>query len=80
MKKIMLIAVCCCALCGCGNMDWFDYHWTFDEALVRKPDGTFERVNVVAWHDYKHSDMISIETKDNVICTHSCNVVLIKNK
>ena len=76
-----IFAICSCIFVGCGNMDIFDiYHWTFDEALVRKLDGTFEKVKVVSWHDYSGSNMIAVETKDQVICTHSCNVMLIKNK
>ena len=75
-----IFAICSCIFVGCGNMDLFDYHWTFDEALVRSPDGSFEKVRVVSWHDYNNSDMIAVETKDKVICTHSCNVMLIKNK
>lgn len=77
---LAIVAISCCICVGCGNMDIFDYHWTFDEALVRSPDGSFERVRVVSWHDYENSDMIAVETKDKVICTHSCNVMLIKNK
>lgn len=73
---LAIVAISCCICVGCGNI----YHWTFDEALVRSPDGSFERVRVVSWHDYENPDMIAVETKDKVICTHSCNVILIKNK
>ena len=65
---------------GCGNMDIIDVHWTFDEAIVKCPDGKIEKVKIVSWHDFASSDMIQIETERQVICTHSCNVILIKNK
>ena len=44
------------------------------------PDGTSNRVRVTGWHDFEKSDMIQVETKDAVYCTHSANVILIKNK
>ena len=69
-----------CAVSGCGNMSLFDVHWTFDEAIIRMPDGKCEKVKVVGWHDFENSDMIQIETSNQVFCTHSANVILIKNK
>lgn len=84
MKKIIAITttVLLCTLCGgCGNMDIIDINWTFDEAIVKYPDGKCERVKIVSWHDYFNgSDMIQIETETQVLCTHSANVILIKNK
>ena len=78
--KSTLIAALCLSIAGCGNMDIFDYHWTFDEALVKCPDGSFRKVHVKRWHDFDNSDMVAVETETQVFCTHSCNIVLIKNK
>lgn len=64
---------------GCGNMDILDYHWTFNRAYV-KMNGQWVEVEVKGWHDYDNSDMIAVETKDQVLVTHSCNVVLVKDK
>lgn len=64
---------------GCGNMDFVDWHWTFDEALIKVGD-KWQSVDVKAWHDYDGSDMVAVETQSQVFVTHSCNVVLIKNK
>lgn len=83
MKKAIAITtiVLLCTLCGgCGNMDIIDVHWTFDEAIVKMPDGKCEKMKIVSWHDFDNSDMVQIETKTQVLCTHSCNVILIKNK
>ena len=67
-------------LTGCGNMNIIDWHWTFDEAIVKMPDGKCEKIKLVGWHDFEKSDMIQIETEEQVFCTHSANVILIKNK
>jgi len=48
-------------------------------ALV-KVGGEWKEVPVKGWHDYDNSDMVAVETDDQVLVTHSCNVVLIKNK
>ena len=65
---------------GCGNMSLLDTHWTFDEAIIKSPDGSTISVKVKSWHDFENSDMVQVETPDRVYCTHSCNVILIKNK
>lgn len=74
-----LIAIPFALLCGCGNMDLIDWHWTFDKAII-KIGNESQVVDVTAWHDYDDSDMIAIETRTQVFVTHSANVVLIKNK
>ncbi|MBR6733624.1 MAG: hypothetical protein IKL96_04415 [Kiritimatiellae bacterium] len=79
MRTVLAIALAL-TLSGCGNMSLFDLHWTFKKALVRMPDGTCREYEIEAWHDFENSDMIQIETKHEVICTHSVNVLLIKSK
>jgi len=77
MKYIVAIALM--LLAGCGNMDFIDWHWTFDKALIKMGD-KWQEVEVKNWHDYNRSDMVAVETKTQVFVTHSVNVVLIKNK
>lgn len=67
-------------LSGCGNMDFVDWHWTFNKARIRLNDNKWEEVKVKRWHDYDNSDMIAIETPHAVYVTHSVNVILIKEK
>lgn len=69
-----------CVLGGCGNMDILDYHWTFNRALIKTDGGKWREVELKAWHDYKDSDMIAVETATQVLVTHSANVILIKDK
>ena len=82
MKKILIVATIGLSLLfsGCGNMDFVDWHWTFNKARIKVNDNKWEEVEVKRWHDYDNSDMIAIETKDKVYVTHSANVVLIKDK
>ncbi len=84
MKKIIaitavLVLAAFAFIYGCGNMDIVDWHWTFDKALV-KVGSEWKTLDIKNWHDYDNSDMIAVETEDQVLVTHSCNVVLIKNK
>lgn len=73
-------ALCAVWFVGCGNMSLVDWHWTFDEAIIKTPDGKCMTVKVKNWHDFERSDMVQIETADKVFCTHSANVILIKHK
>lgn len=81
MKKLVMALLLASAglISGCGNMDVMDWHWTFHRAYVRTADG-WKSVKVKNWHDYDGSDMIAVETDTNVYVTHSCNVVLVKDK
>ena len=81
LTAVLLVLTGVSVICkGCGNMSILDLHWTFDEAIVKMPDGKCERIKLVGWHDFEQSDMIQIETEEQVFCTHSANVILIKNK
>ena len=75
---VALVAIC--SINGCGNMDFVDWHWTFDTAIIKCPDGNCTTVKVKSWHDFDNSDMVQIETENNVYCTHSANIILIKTK
>lgn len=82
MKKITAIAFASIMMfvSGCGNMDIMDWHWRFDKALIKMSDDKWHEIKVQRWHDYEKSDMIAVETDDNVYVTHSMNVILIKIK
>lgn len=82
MKKTIAIALASTMmlLSGCGNMDFVDWHWTFDKARIKVDENKWEEVSIKKWHDYDGSDMIAIETEDHVYVTHSANVILIKSK
>lgn len=85
MKKILitlaisvLLLTSVAALTACGNMDMIDTHYTYDEAMIKLPDGTTVTVEVEQWTDYSDSDMVQVTTVDGVVYfTHSSNVVLI---
>ena len=81
MKKTIAIALASAMmlLSGCGNMDFVDWHWTFNKAHI-KIDGKWQEVEVKRWHDYDNSDMVAVETEKQVFVTHSMNVVFIKDK
>ena len=83
MKKIIIAFVILLALTlsSCGNLDMIDTHYTYNEAMIKLPDGTSITVNVKQWTDYSDSDMVQITTYDGTVYfTHSSNVVLIGSK
>lgn len=79
MKKLIVIMACAAALAGC-NRSILDWHWSFNRAIVRMPDGSCQEYKVTSWIDFENSDMIQFETDTAVFCTHSANVILIKVK
>lgn len=79
MKKLIAIMACAAAVAGC-NRSILDLHWSFQRAIVRMPDGICKEYKIKSWMDYDYSDMVQIETDTEVLCTHSANVILIKDK
>ena len=82
LTKVVIFALLLMfTLSSCGNMDVFDTQYTYNEAMIKLPDGTAITVTVEEWTDYSDSDMVQITTPDGkVYFTHSSNVVLIGNK
>ena len=83
MRRIILLLalLSMLVLSSCGNMDMIDTHYTYDEAMIKLPDGTAITVTVEEWTDYSDSDMVQITTPDGTVYfTHSSNVVLIGSK
>lgn len=61
---------------GCGNKDMFDTVYTFDEAIIRLPDGTVISGEVESWRDYE-GDQLQIKIDGVTYLVHSSQVVLI---
>lgn len=80
MKRIivMLLALMTVValLAGCGNKDMFDTVYTFDEAIIRFPDGTVISGEVQSWRDYE-GDQLQIKIDGVTYLVHSSQVVLI---
>ena len=80
-KKIILLLttiVMVLSLCACGNKILLDTTYTFDEAIIRLPDGTVISGEVTTWTDYEDGDSLQITLKDgNTYLVHASNAVLI---
>ena len=74
---IALVLICCTS---CGNKNFIDTTWTFEEAYVKLPDGKVIHGKFKSWDDYDYSDMIQVEVNGKVYLTHSTNVVLVSTE
>ena len=81
IKKIALLLITIAmalSLCACGNKTLLDTTYTFDEAIIRLPDGSVISGEVAAWTDYEDGDSLQITLKDgNTYLVHASNAVLI---
>lgn len=81
IKKIALLLITIAmalSLCACGNKTLLDTTYTFDEAIIRLPDGSVISGEVTAWTDYEDGDSLQITLKDgNTYLIHASNAVLI---
>ena len=81
IKKIALLLITIAmtlSLCGCGNKTLLDTTYTFDEAIIRLPDGSIISGEVTTWTDYEDGDSLQITLKDgNTYLVHASNAVLI---
>lgn len=79
MKKIIfavILLVIVVTMSGC-NRSLLDTHFTFDEAIVRMPDGTVISGSVSDWHDYEDGDQLQVTIDGVTYLTHASNVALI---
>ena len=80
-KKIILLLttiVMVLSLCACGNKILLDTTYTFDEAIIRLPDGTVISGEVTTWTDYEDGDSLQITLKNgNTYLVHASNATLI---
>ena len=81
IKKIALLlttVIMTLSLCACGNKTLLDTTYTFDEAIIRLPDGSVISGEVTTWTDYEDGDSLQITLKDgNTYLVHASNAVLI---
>ena len=80
-KKIILLlttVVMILSLCACGNKTLLDTTYTFNEAIIRLPDGSVISGEVTTWTDNEDGDSLQINLKDgNTYLVHASNAVLI---
>ena len=80
MKRIIVMLLALMTVvalfAGCGNKDMFDTVYTFDEAIIRLPDGTVISGEVQSWRDYE-GDQLQIKIDGVTYLVHSSQVVLI---
>ena len=81
IKKIALLLITIAmalSLCACGNKTLLDTTYTFDEAIIRLPDGSVISGEVTTWTDYEDGDSLQITLKvGNTYLVHASNAVLI---
>ena len=81
IKKIALLLITIAmalSLCACGNKTLLDTTYTFDEAIIRLPDGSVISGEITTWTDYEDGDSLQITLKDgNTYLVHASNAVLI---
>ena len=81
IKKIALLLITIAMtlyLCDCGNKTLLDTTYTFDEAIIRLPDGSVISGEITTWTDYEDGDSLQITLKDgNTYLVHASNAVLI---
>ena len=84
IKKIALLLITIAmtlSLCACGNKTLLDTTYTFDEAIIRLPDGSVISGEVTTWTDYEDGDSLQITLKDgNTYLVHASNAVLISKE
>ena len=80
-KKIILLlttVIMILSLAACGNKTLLDTTYTFDEAIIRLPDGSVISGEITTWTDYEDGDSLQITLKNgNTYLVHASNAVLI---
>ena len=59
MKKIICLTIALALLVSataCGNKQFLDTTYTFDQAIISLPDGTIIKGKVTSWKDYDDGD------------------------
>lgn len=59
------------------NRSLFDVTQSFEQAMIRMPDGEIVKGRVQSWMDYEDGDQIQVRISDTTYLTHISNVVLI---
>lgn len=74
---LILLSISLLSLVSCGNQDIFDTVYTYDEAIIRLPDGTVVKGKVDSWSDYSDGDQIQVTVDGKIYLVHSSNICLI---
>lgn len=59
------------------NRSLFDVTQSFEQAMIRMPDGEIVKGRVQSWMDFEDGDQIQVRINDKTYLTHIANVVLI---
>lgn len=79
-KRIIVMAILILAaalLSGCYNRAVFDTTLSFEEAIIRLPDGEIIKGKVQSWLDFEDGDQIQVKIGGKTYLTHIENVALI---
>lgn len=71
------IVITASSIVGCGNKDMFDTVYTYDNVIMKLPDGSIIEGNVESWTDYKDGDQFQIKVNGKTYLVHSEDCVLI---
>ena len=78
-KRVIFIAILILVtalLSGC-NYSIVDTTYSFEEAIIRLPDGEVIKGKVQSWLDFEDGDQIQVKIGGKTYLTHIENVVLI---
>lgn len=79
MKKLLLsVSLGICLLLGGCNRKVLDLTYSYEEAMIKLPDGTIIQGKVQSWRDYE-GDQIQVKIAGKQYLVHSSNLVLISN-
>ena len=67
----------CCLLRGCNNRSLGDFTYSFEQAVIRMPNGDIVEGRVDSWLDFEDGDQIQVKINGQTYLTHISNVVLI---
>lgn len=74
---LVLCIVSACLMTGCTNRSWGDFTYSFEEAIIRLPNGNIVEGRVDSWLDFEDGDQIQVKINGQTYLTHISNVVLI---
>lgn len=79
MKKLLLVALVHMFLTGYGNLDMSGTNFTFDEAVIKWPDGTTKAIRIKQQCEYEGEQVQAIGEDGNVYLLSMNNTVLARH-
>ena len=67
----LLLIIVLLALTACGNRDIFDTVYTFDQAIIKLPNGEIVEGKVESWRDFADGDQLQITIDGKTYLVHS---------